>query len=70
MTKEIIIYYLKSGTGNAAIINKTDPILFGIFLFLFSSSLITFTLMCSTLFKKSKIIKEKISIYQTNLFYR
>lgn len=43
---------LRSG-GYAAIINKTDPFLFTIFLLLYSSSLSTFTLVCSTLFKKS-----------------
>jgi ATP-binding cassette subfamily A (ABC1) protein 3 len=42
-----------TGTGTAAIINKTSPVVIAIFLFLYSSSLTTFTLMCSTLFKKS-----------------
>ena len=44
---------LKSGQGYAAIVNKTSAAVFSLFLFLYSSSLTTFTLACSTLFKKS-----------------
>ena len=43
---------LKDG-GKAAIINKTDPILFSIFIFLYASSSVTFSFMCSTFFKKA-----------------
>nr|UOU03313.1 ATP-binding cassette subfamily A3-2 [Brachionus rubens] len=43
---------LKSG-GQASIIDKTDPFLFGLFLFLYASSSITFTFLCSTFFKKA-----------------
>ena len=44
---------LKSGDAYAAIINKTSTGVFALFLALYSSSLTTFTLACSTLFKKS-----------------
>lgn len=44
---------LKSGQGYAAIVNKTSTSIFSLFLILYSSSLTTFTLACSTLFKKS-----------------
>ena len=40
--------------GNqASIIDKTDPFLFGAFLFLYVSSSITFTFMCTAFFKKA-----------------
>jgi ATP-binding cassette subfamily A (ABC1) protein 3 len=44
---------LRNLDSTAAIINKTDPVLFALFLFLYSSGFSTFTLVCSTLFKKS-----------------
>ena len=44
---------LKNLDSTASIINKTDPIIFALFLFLYSSGFSTFTLVCSTLFKKS-----------------
>jgi len=43
---------LNSG-GQASIIDKTDPVLFTLFMFLYASSSITFTFMCSTFFKKA-----------------
>nr|QNH67859.1 ATP-binding cassette transporter subfamily A member 3 X2 [Brachionus rotundiformis] len=43
---------LKSG-GESAIIDKTDPYLLTLFLFLYASSSITFTFLCSTFFKKA-----------------
>lgn len=43
---------LKDGS-KASIINKTNPFLFGLFLFLYASSSITFTFLCTTLFKKA-----------------
>ncbi|CAF0888563.1 unnamed protein product [Brachionus calyciflorus] len=43
---------LNSG-GQASIIDKTDPFLFALFLFLYASSSITFTFLCSTFFKKA-----------------
>lgn len=43
---------LKDGS-KASIINKTNPFLFAIFLFLYASSSITFTFLCTTLFKKA-----------------
>jgi len=53
----VISYKIKLPLRNlditAAIINKTDPVLFALFLFLYSSGFSTFTLVCSTLFKKS-----------------
>jgi ATP-binding cassette subfamily A (ABC1) protein 3 len=41
------------GGSKASIIDKTDPFLFAIFLILYSSCTITFTLMFTTLFKKA-----------------
>jgi ATP-binding cassette subfamily A (ABC1) protein 3 len=43
---------LKDG-GEAAIIDKTDTFLFSLFLFLYVSSSITFTFLCTTFFKKA-----------------
>lgn len=43
---------LKDGS-QASIINQTDPYLFALFLFLFASSSITFTFLCTTFFKKA-----------------
>jgi len=43
---------LKDG-GRAAIIDKTDPLIFALFLLLQTSSLITFIFLCTTFFKKS-----------------
>lgn len=39
--------------GQAAIIDKTDPLLFTLFLLLYTSSSITFTFLCTTFFKKA-----------------
>ena len=44
---------LKDG-GQASIINKTDPVLFAIFLILYTSSTITFTFLMCTFFKKAE----------------
>nr|UOU03312.1 ATP-binding cassette subfamily A3-1 [Brachionus rubens] len=43
---------LKSG-GEAAIIDKTDTFLFALFLFLYASSSVTLTFVCTTFFKKA-----------------
>ena len=43
---------LKKG-GTASIIDKTDPYLFALFMFLYASSTITFTFMTTTFFKKA-----------------
>jgi len=43
---------LKDGS-KASIIDKTDPYLFALFLFIFTSSSITFTFLCTTFFKKA-----------------
>ena len=43
---------LNSG-GTAAIIDKTDTVLFTLFMFLYASSTITFTFLCTTFFKKA-----------------
>lgn len=43
---------LKYG-GQAAIIDKTDPFLFALFLLLYASSSITFMFLCTTFFKKA-----------------
>nr|QUF59427.1 ATP-binding cassette transporter Abca3-1 [Brachionus angularis] len=43
---------LSSG-GSASIIDKTDAFLFASFLFLYASSSITFTFLCTTFFKKA-----------------
>lgn len=43
---------LKDG-GKASIIDKTDPGLLALFFFLYASSSITFTFMCTTFFKKA-----------------
>jgi len=43
---------LKDGS-QASIINKTSPYLFALFLFIYASSSITFTFMCTTFFKKA-----------------
>ena len=51
----IITYKIKfnlSKGGTASIIDKTDPILFTIFFFLYASGTITFTFVCTTFFKK------------------
>lgn len=39
--------------GSAAIVDKTDPFMFALFLFLYASSSITFTFLCTTFFKKA-----------------
>ena len=39
--------------GKASIIEKTDPVLFGLFIFLYASCSVTFTFLCSTFFKKA-----------------
>lgn len=44
---------LKDSNTTAAILNKSEPILFALFLFLYASGMSTFTMVCSTLFKKS-----------------
>lgn len=43
---------LKDG-GKASIIDKTDPFLLALFFFLYATSSITFTFMCTTFFKKA-----------------
>lgn len=43
---------LKYG-GQASIVDKTDWLLFAVFLFLYASSSITFTFLCTTFFKKA-----------------
>ena len=43
---------LKHG-GKASIIDKTDPALFALFMFLYASCSVTFTFLCSTFFKKA-----------------
>jgi hypothetical protein len=43
---------IKNGQGSAALLNKTDPFLFALFLFMYSSSLVIFILMFSAIFKK------------------
>ncbi len=43
---------IKNGLASASIINKTDPFLLALFLFMYSSSLVSFILMCSAFFKK------------------
>lgn len=43
---------LKHG-GKASIIDKTDPGLFALFMFLYASCSVTFTFLCSTFFKKA-----------------
>ena len=52
----MVSYKLKltlKNEGKAAIIDKTDPALFAMFLLLHASSLITFTFLCTTFFKKA-----------------
>lgn len=53
----IICYSLKLPLRNslisASIIGKTNPVIFGLFIVLYSSSLTTFTMICSCFFKKS-----------------
>ena len=51
----IIAYKIKvnlEGGGSASIIDKTDPILFALFMLLYASSTITFTFMTTVFFKK------------------
>lgn len=43
---------LKHG-GKAAVLQKTDPILFALFMLIYASSSVTFTFLCSTFFKKA-----------------
>lgn len=54
----IISYKIKvelNSGGYASIINKTDPFLFALFMFLYASSSITFTFMCTTFFKTANV---------------
>ena len=56
LTFMIVAYKLKCDLkygGTAAIIDKTDPVLFAIFMFLYASSSITFTFLCTTFFKRA-----------------
>ena len=52
----IVAYKIKvklTKGGYAAIIDRTDPVIFTIFLLLYTSSSITFTFVCTTFFKKA-----------------
>jgi ATP-binding cassette, subfamily A (ABC1), member 3 len=52
----IVAYKLKLQLrkgGSAAIIDKTDPVIFTIFMLMYTSSSITFVFLCSTFFKKA-----------------
>jgi ATP-binding cassette subfamily A (ABC1) protein 3 len=54
----IISYKIKvqlNNGGYASIIDKTDPLLFAIFMILYASSSITFTFMCTTFFKTANV---------------
>jgi hypothetical protein len=56
-----------TNNNTAAIINKTEPGLFALFLFLHASSLITFTFLCTTFFKKVSIQKFNIKYHYSKL---
>jgi ATP-binding cassette subfamily A (ABC1) protein 3 len=51
-----IAYCIKltvKGGGVVGIVDKSNPFLFGLFLFTYASSTITFTFLCTTFFKKA-----------------
>ena len=60
---------LKDG-NTASIIDKTDPVLFALFMILYASSTITFTFMITGFFKKVNLIFLNIRLFflRKNLF--
>lgn len=63
VTFMIIAYKVKMNLntgGTASIIDKTDPYLFALFMYLYASSSITFTFMTTSFFKKVKFFNNII----------